>query len=78
MVAVRPLRSVGSSPGVTVVDASGQETSLAIDLASTPFYAGDTQCVPGALAVGTELGVAYYFDDAGAVVSDAVMLMPSA
>jgi hypothetical protein len=34
--------------------------------------------VPGALAVGTELGVAYHFDDAGAVVSDAVKLMPSA
>jgi hypothetical protein len=67
-----------ASINVTIVDASGQERTVAIDLASTQFYAGDTQCVPGALAVGTELGVAYHFDDAGAIVSDAVMVMPSA
>jgi hypothetical protein len=67
-----------TSISVTVVDASGQERTLAVDLASTPFYAGDTQCVPGALVVGAEIGVAYHFDDAGAVVSDAVMLIPSA
>jgi hypothetical protein len=67
-----------TSISVTVIDASGQERTFAVDLASTPFYAGDTQCVPGALAVGAELGVAYHFDDAGGVVSDAVMLMPSA
>ena len=67
-----------TSISVTVVDAAGQERTIAIDLASTLFYAGDTQCMPGALAVGSEVGVAYHFDDAGAVVSDAVMLIPSA
>lgn len=67
-----------SSISVTVVDATGQERTFAVDLASTPFYAGDTQCVPGALAAGTEVGVAYHIDEAGAVVSDAVMLIPSA
>ena len=67
-----------TSISATVVDATGQERTFAIDLASTLFYAGDTQCVPGSLAVGAEIGVAYHFDDAGAVVSDAVMLMPSA
>jgi hypothetical protein len=67
-----------TSISVTVVDDTGQERTFAVDLASTPFYAGDTQCVPGALAAGAEVGVAYHFDDAGAVVSDAVMLIPSA
>jgi hypothetical protein len=65
-----------TSISVTVADASGQEKTFAVDLASTPFYAGDTQCAPGALAVGAEVGVAYHFDDAGAVVGDAVMLIP--
>lgn len=69
--------SDATSISVTVVDATGQERTFAIDLAGTPFYAGDTQCVPGALAVGAEVGVAYHFDDAGAVVGDAVMLIPS-
>ena len=72
--------SDASSISVTVVDATGQERTFAIDRASTTFYAGDTQCVPGAdaLAVGAEIGVAFHFDNAGAVVSDAVMVMPSA
>ena len=69
--------SDATSISVTVVDATGQERTFAIDLAGTPFYAGDAQCVPGALAVGAEVGVAYHFDDAGAVVGDAVMLIPS-
>jgi hypothetical protein len=67
-----------TSISVTVVDATGVERTVAVDLASTPFYAGDTQCVPGALAVGAEVGVAFHFDEAGAVVGDAVILLPSA
>lgn len=76
-------KSVGTITGtdatsinVTLDDRSGQATTFAIDLASTPFYAGDTRCVPGSLTVGTTLGVAYHFDDAGSVISDDVMLMP--
>ena len=61
---------------VTLDDASGQARTFDIDVASTPFYAGNTQCVPGSLTVGTALGVAYHFDAAGNVIGDAVMLMP--
>jgi hypothetical protein len=66
-----------TSISVTVVDSTGQERTFAVDVASTPFYAGDTQCVPDPLAVGAEVGVAYHYDAVGAVVSDAVMLIPS-
>lgn len=72
------ISSDATSISATIVDASGQERTLAIDLAGTPFYAGDTRCQPGPLAAGTELGVAYHLDDAGAVISDAVAVMPSA
>ena len=61
---------------VTLDDRSGQTRTFAIDLANTPFLAGDTSCVPGSLTVGTALGVAYHFDDAGNVVSDSVLLIP--
>jgi hypothetical protein len=61
---------------VTLDDQPGQSTTVAIDLATTLFYAGDTPCAPGSLTVGAEIGVAYHFDDAGNVISDDVMLMP--
>ena len=70
--------SDATSISVTIIDATGQEQTVPVDLASTVFYAGDTQCVPNALPVGSEVGVAYHLDEAGAVVSDAVMLIPSA
>jgi hypothetical protein len=60
---------------VTLDDGGGQVTTVVIDVATAPFYAGDSPCTPGALAVGTELGVAYHLDDTGNVVVDDVMLM---
>ena len=65
-----------SSITVTLTDQSGQTRTFAIDLATTPVYAGDSVCVPGPLTVGQQIGVAYHFDDAGNVISDAAMLMP--
>jgi len=65
-----------TSATATIADTSGQDRTITIDLAATPFYAGDTTCAPGVLAVGTELGVAYHFDNAGEVVTDAAMLVP--
>ena len=62
---------------VTLTDQSGQTRTFAVDPATTPFYAGDSVCVPGSLAVGQELGVAFHFDEAGNVVGDAAMLIPS-
>ena len=61
---------------VTLTDQSGQTRTFAFDLATTPVYAGDSVCVPGPLTVGQQIGVAYHFDDAGNVISDAAMLMP--
>jgi hypothetical protein len=61
---------------VTLDDESGQAMTFAIDLAATPFYAGDSVCVPGSLTVGQAIGVAYHFDDAGNVIGDAAMLVP--
>ncbi|MEY2415596.1 MAG: hypothetical protein QOH53_930 [Ilumatobacteraceae bacterium] len=61
---------------VTLTDQSGQERTVAIDPATTPFYAGDSVCVPSSLTVGQEIGVAFHFDDAGNVIGDAAMLMP--
>ena len=60
----------------TLDDRSGQTPTITIDIATTPFYAGDTVCVPGALAVGEEIGVAYHIGDADTFVADVVMLMP--
>lgn len=70
--------SDAASISVSIVDAADQERIVSVDLAGTPFYAGDTQCVPGTVALGAEVGVAYHFDAAGTVVSDAVMVFPSA
>jgi hypothetical protein len=61
---------------VTLTDESAPTTPVAIDLAGTPFYAGDTQCAPGTLTVGTQLGVGYHLGDDGQVVADIVILMP--
>jgi hypothetical protein len=62
---------------VTLETAIGEPgTPLVIDLAATTFYAGDTTCAPVALTVGTAVGVAYHLDEAGAPVSDAVLLLP--
>jgi hypothetical protein len=61
---------------VTLDDGPGQARTFAIDLATTPFYAGDSVCVPGSLTVGQYIGVAYHLDDAGDVITDAAMLMP--
>jgi hypothetical protein len=61
---------------VSFDDAAGEARTSAIDLGSTPFYAGDTQCVPGSLTVGTAIAVAYHFGDADNVISDAVILLP--
>jgi hypothetical protein len=66
-----------SSITVTLTDQSGQTRTFAVDTATTPFYAGDSVCVPGSLTVGREIGVAFHFDDAGNVVGDAAMLIPS-
>ena len=60
----------------TLDDVSGQARTVAIDLATTTFYAGNTLCTPGSPTVGEQIGVAYHFDDAGNVVSDAVLLLP--
>ena len=61
---------------VTLDDAAEPARTFAIDLATTPFYAGDATCVPGTLTVGQAIGVAYHFDDAGNLVSDSAMLVP--
>ena len=61
---------------VMLDDAAEPARTFAIDLATTPFYAGDAPCVPGALTVGQAIGVAYHFDDAGALVSDVALLVP--
>ena len=65
-----------TSISVSLDDRSGQVRTVAIDLAGTPFFAGDTRCAPSSLTVGRSLGVAYHFDDAGNVISDAAMLVP--
>jgi hypothetical protein len=65
-----------SSITVTLDDPSEPARTFAIDLAATPFYAGDAPCVPGTLTIGQEIGVAYHFDDAGNLVSDVAMLVP--
>ena len=57
-------------------DRAGQPQVITIDLGATPFYAGDAMCAPGALAVGTKVGVAYHLDDAGTLIADSVLLMP--
>jgi hypothetical protein len=61
---------------VTLTDESAPPSPVTIDPATTPFYAGNTQCAPGALTVGTPLGVGYHLGDAGQVVADIVILMP--
>jgi len=61
---------------VTLDDEAEPERTAAIDLATTPFYAGDATCVPGTLTVGQAIGVAYHFDDVGNLVSDSAMLVP--
>jgi len=65
-----------TSVTVTLDDAAEPARTFAIDLATTPFYAGDAPCVPGALTVGQAIGVAYHFDDAGNLVSDVALLVP--
>jgi hypothetical protein len=65
-----------SSITVNLDDQSGQARTVVVDLATTPFYAGDSVCVPGSLAVGEQVGVAFHFDDAGNLISDAAMLVP--
>jgi len=60
----------------TLDDRAGETQAITIDVAATPFYAGDAICVPGVLAVGDEIGVAYHLDAAGTLVADSVMLMP--
>lgn len=60
----------------TLDDPSGQARTVVIDLATTTFYAGNTLCTPGSPTVGEQIGVAYHFDDAGNVISDAVLLLP--
>jgi hypothetical protein len=61
---------------VTLNEASGQARTSVIDVAGTPFYAGETQCVPDSLTVGTAISLAYHFGEDGKVIGDAVMLMP--
>ena len=61
---------------VTLDDEAEPERTAAIDLATTPFYAGDATCVPGTLTVGQAIGVAYHFDDVGNLDSDSAMLVP--
>ncbi len=61
---------------VALTDESAPTSPVTIDPAATPFYAGNTQCAPGALTVGTQLGVGYHIGDAGQVVADIVILMP--
>ena len=65
-----------TSVTVTLDDGSEPAGTFAIDLATTPFYAGDAPCVPGALTVGQAIGVAYHFDDAGNLVADVALLVP--
>ncbi len=80
---VLPAGPTAKSPGTitavgpTSIDVTLDEADahLTIDLAATPFYAGDTTCAPGVLTVGTPVGVAYHLED-GNPVSDAVLLLP--
>jgi hypothetical protein len=65
-----------SSVTVTLADQSGQERTLAIDLATTPFYADSTVCTPGVLTVGTQVGVAFHLDAAGNAIADDALLVP--
>jgi hypothetical protein len=65
-----------TSINVTLDDRWGQARTFAIDTAAVPFYAGDTHCAPGALAVGAQVGVAYHLDDSGNVVADSALLLP--
>ena len=65
-----------SSISVTLDEASGQTGAIDIDLSTTMFYAGNTQCTPGSLTIGTAVGVAYHLDDVGNLIADATMLIP--
>jgi hypothetical protein len=60
----------------TLDDREEQTAPFTIDLATTPFSVDDRLCAPGALAVGTEINLAYHLDETGNVVADAVGLMP--
>ena len=87
---VLPAGPTAKSPGtITAVGATsidvalddpavGPGATVVIDLAATPFYAGDTICVPDALTVGASVGVAYHTDDQGTLIGDAVLLIPQA
>jgi hypothetical protein len=46
--------------------------------ATAPSWCAATtsECTPGPLTVGTQLGVGYHLGDAGQVVADLVILMP--
>jgi hypothetical protein len=65
-----------ASVTVTLTDESAPTVPVTIDVAETPFYAGNTQCTPGPMALGTPLGVGYHVGDAGQVIADIVILMP--
>ena len=61
---------------MTLIDQSGQARTSAFGLASTPFYADATLCTPGALTVGTQIGVAFHLEDEGNAIADDAMLVP--
>jgi hypothetical protein len=61
---------------ITLTDESAPSTPLIVDLAATPFFVGPTRCAPGAMTVGTQLGVGYHLGDAGQAVADIAILMP--
>ncbi len=58
---------------LTLTSEDGSPTTATVDSTAVPFFAGDTRCTPGDIAIGTTLGAAYHLDG-GNVIIDALMV----
>jgi hypothetical protein len=63
----------GTTITLSLAHDDGSPTTAAADSTSVPFFAGDTQCAPGDIAVGTTLGAAYHVYGGNTII-DALML----
>jgi len=66
----------GTSISMSIDEGADAATIATAALPTTPFYAGDVRCAPSTLAVGSSVALAYHFDSAGQIVTDAVMVLP--